>query len=82
MKKIVTYKYHVGNSTESRYNIILVRYILATLRIGIKFSNNTMSGGEGPYEFCMESMVDLNYYGFGSLNINNSITTELSFLDS
>ena len=38
--KIVTWKYHVSRSTNSRYDMILGRYLLTALVLYIKFSKN------------------------------------------
>ena len=63
-KQIVTYKCHVDESTNSRYNMILGRDLLTALVLTLKFSENFICGGEGPYKGCSEPMVDVNNYYF------------------
>ena len=58
--KIVTWKCHVDESTNGRYNMILVRYLLIVLGIYLKFSENFIHGVEGPYKGCLVPMVDVN----------------------
>ena len=53
--------------------MILCRYILTELGIGIQLSKNTTHGWEITHEGCMAPMVDLNNYDFGFLIINKSI---------
>ena len=53
--------------------MILCRYILNELGIGIQLSKNITHGWEITHEGCMVPMVDLNNYDVGFLNINNSI---------
>ena len=48
--KIVTRKFHVDDSTESRYNMILGRYLLTKLGLYLKFSEHVIIGGDGLYE--------------------------------
>ena len=47
--KIVTCKFHVYKSTNGRYDMVLGRDLLITLVVDLKFSNNVIIGGEGPY---------------------------------
>ena len=61
---IVTWKCHVDKSTNGRYDMILGRYLLTALGLNIKFYKNVIIGGEGPYEGCSESMVDISKYDF------------------
>ena len=47
--------------------MILGRDILITLGMNLKFSENIIIGGDGPYEGCSLPMVDLKNYEFKSL---------------
>ena len=40
----------------------LGRYLLTTLGMDIRFSENIFIGGEGPYEECSAPMFDLSNY--------------------
>ena len=62
--KIVTWKFHVGDSTESKSNIILGRNLLTAMVLYIKFSKHIIIGGDGPYGGWSEPMVDINNYDF------------------
>ena len=53
------WKFHVEKSTNSRYDMILVRYLLTALGLDIKFYDNVMIGGEGPYKGFSSPMVDV-----------------------
>ena len=46
--KIVTWKFQVVESTNSRYNMILGRYLLTALGLDLKFYKNVIIGGEVP----------------------------------
>ena len=65
--KILSWKYHVHNKTDIRYDMILRRDLLTTLVLDLTFSENIIIGGEGPYEGCSAPMVDLSNYDFKSL---------------
>ena len=47
--KIVMWKFHVGESSEGGYNMILGRDLLAALVLGIKFCDNVINSNNGPY---------------------------------
>ena len=47
--KIVKQKCHVDDSTNCRYDMIQGRDLLTTLGLDLKFSDNVISGGKGPY---------------------------------
>ena len=47
---IVTWKYHVDESTNGRYDMILGRDLITTLGLDLKFSKKVIIGGEGPYK--------------------------------
>ena len=62
--KIVSFKCHVDNKTNSRYDMILGRGLLTSLGMYIQFSENLVIDGEGPYEGCSAPMADLISYYF------------------
>ena len=78
--KIVTWKYHVDKYTNGRYDIILGRYLLTALGLDIKFSENVIIGGEGPYEGCSEPMVDVSNYAFKYIT-DKTVKPEESFVN-
>ena len=50
--KILAWKFHVDNQTNSRYDIILDRDLITALVLDLKFSDNIIIGFDGPYEGC------------------------------
>ena len=62
--KIVSWKCHVDNKTNSRYDVILGRYLLTALGLDLKFSKTLNISDEGPCEECSEPMTDLSNYDF------------------
>ena len=62
--KIVTWKCDVDKSTIGRYDMILGRDLLTALGLDLKFSENVIHGGYGPYKGCSEPMVDVYNYTF------------------
>ena len=60
----MTRKCHIDEPTNGRYNMILGRDLITALGMDLKFSENVMNGGEGPYKGCSASMVDVNNYKF------------------
>ena len=64
--KIVTWKFQVGESTNSRYNMILGRYLLTALGLDLKFYENVIIGGELPYKGYSTSMVGVSNCDFKS----------------
>ena len=44
----MSWKYHVARSTSSRYDMILVRYLLTSLVLDLKFSENIIMGADNP----------------------------------
>ena len=60
--KIVSWKFHLDNQNNSRYNMILVIYLIHALVLDIKFSENIIFGGDVPYQGCSAPMVDLSNY--------------------
>ena len=67
-KKIVTWKCHVNESTNGRYDMILGRDLLTALVMDLKFSDNVIIGGEGPNKECLSTMVDISNYDFQSIS--------------
>ena len=65
--KIVTWKCHVDEYTNVRYDMILGRYILTALEMYLKLSNNVKNFGEGPYKGCLSPMVDERNNDFKSI---------------
>ena len=59
-KKNVTRKYHVDDSKEIRYNMIIGRDVLTALVLDFKFSKHVIIGGDGPYEGFLAYMVEVN----------------------
>ena len=53
-------KCHVDKKTNRRYDMILGRDPLTALGMDIKFSENIIIGGDGPYEGCSEPMVEIS----------------------
>ena len=43
-KKIVTWKFHVDESTKGIYDMILSRYLLTTMVLDLKFPDNVIIG--------------------------------------
>ena len=78
---IVTWKCHIDESTNGRYEMILGRDLLTALGLDIKFSDNVLSGREGPHEGCSAPMVDVSNY---DLNIITAkiVRPEESFINS
>ena len=60
--KIVTWKCHVNDYIESRYDMILGRDILIVPWLDIKFYEKIMDGGERKYEGCAAPMINLIKY--------------------
>ena len=79
--KIVTWKCHVDEFTDSRYDMILGRDLPTALGLDLKFSENVKIGGEGPYEGCPSTMVDVRNYNFKSIK-DKTVKPEESFVNS
>ena len=67
--KIVLWKCHIDNKNNSRYDMILGRYLLTALGLDVKFSKFFI-GGEWPYEGGLAPMVYLSNYDFKYLTEN------------
>ena len=65
--KTVSWKCRMDNKNNSRYYMILGRYLITKLRLDLNFSENIIIGDKGPYEGCSAPMVDLSNYYFKSL---------------
>ena len=61
--------------------MILGRDLITALGLDLKYSENLIIGGAGPYELCLAPMADLSNYGFKSL-AENIVKPEQSFIDS
>ena len=68
----MTWKCHVEESANGKYDMILGRYLLTSLGLNLKFSGNVMHVGEGPYKWCSAPMVDVNNYDFNIFNGKDS----------
>ena len=79
--KIVTWKCHVYESTNDRYNIILGRDILIAPGLDLKFSQSIIIGGEGPYEGCLAPMVDIINYNITFVK-DKTVKPEESFINT
>ena len=62
--KSVTWKCYVDDSAEGTYEMILARKLLTALGLDLKFSENFIVGGDGPYERYLLPMVDVGNYDF------------------
>ena len=71
VKKIMMWKFHLDDSTNGRYDMVLGRDLLTALRLDIKFSDNIIIGREVPYEGCSSSIVDVINHDFNSIKDKN-----------
>ena len=65
--KIVSWKCHLDNQTNSRYDMILGTDLIYALRMYLRFCENIIISGNRPYRRCSAPMVDLRNYEFKSL---------------
>ena len=79
--KIVTWKCHVNESTNDKYDMILGRYLLTALGLEIIFSENFMIGGEVPYKGWSVPMVDVTNYSFWFIT-DKTVKQEKSFVNA
>ena len=70
--KIDTWECHVAKSTNIRYDMILGIYLLAALGLDIKYSDNIILGGDGPFKGLLVPTVDISTYDFKPL-IDNKV---------
>ena len=61
------WKCHVDESTAGRYAMVLDRDLNTAQGLDLKFSENIVIGGEGPYEKLSENMFDVRNYEFNSV---------------
>ena len=80
--KIVTWKYHVDDSTAGRYDMIISRDLLNKIGIDLKCSKNTIEYIKGPYQGCTTPMVNIDYYEFELINIEMCPFSEESLLNA
>ena len=59
-KNTVTWKCHVDESTNGRYDMILGRYIRTAVILDLKFSENVILGREGLCGGCSTPMADVS----------------------
>ena len=60
----MTWKCHVDECTNGRYDIILDIDLNNALLLYLKFSGNVILGREVPYKRCSAHMVDVRNYDF------------------
>ena len=75
------WKFHTDESINSGYDMILVRDLLTELGLDIKFSDNVIVGGEGPYEGCSPPIVYLSNYNFKSIS-DKTVKPEEYFINA
>ena len=64
----MTWKCHVDESTKSRYDMILGRYLLTKQVLNIKCSNIVIAADDIPFKGATASMFYLGTYVFKDLN--------------
>ena len=79
--KIVTWKCHIVKSINSRYNMILGIDLLAALGLDLKFSQNIILRGYGPFKGWSLHLVDLSKYDFKLLS-DNKVKPKESFINT
>ena len=65
--KIVTWKCHIDNSTNGRYDMILGRDLITTLGLDIIFSEGVIICRKIPYKGFLAPLVDVSNYDFKSI---------------
>ena len=75
---VVTWNFHVDESTKGMYDMILVRVLFAELGINIKFSELVTEADDVPFNGSTTPIVDLGTHIFKYLNIGK-ITPEECF---
>ena len=78
---IATWKFHVDESTNGRYDMIRGRDLLTALGLDIKMSENVITGGEGPYEGCLSPMIEVSNYDFKYIS-DKTVKPEEYFVNS
>ena len=74
-------KYHIDESNNSRYDIILCRELLNALVLYLKFYENIIIVSKGTYEGCLATMFDLSNYNFTYIT-DKTYKPEESFINS
>ena len=75
------WKYHIDESTNGRYDMILGIDLLTEIGLDLKFTNNVILGREGPYEGYYSPMVDVSNCNFNIITAK-TVTPEESFINS
>ena len=57
----------MDDSIESRQGMVLGRYLLTTMLLDLKLSENVIISGAAPYEGFLATIFDINCCGFKSL---------------
>ena len=68
VEKIVTWNYHMYDSTNGRYDMILGRYLLTYLGLNLQLSDHTIEADDGPFKGSRAPMVDMGTQEFKDLN--------------
>ena len=58
----MTWECHVDDSAKSRYNMILVTYLLTILVLILNFYKHIIEGGDGRFEGSTAPVIDLGMY--------------------
>ena len=69
--KTVTWNCHVYDSDKRRYDTILGRYLLKSLGLNLKLSDQVIEAYDGPIKGSIVPMLDLGTYEFKYLNTGN-----------
>ena len=59
---VVTWKYHVYDSSKGRYDMILGKYILTELSLRLNFSYHVIEADGGPFKGSTTPMIYLDMY--------------------
>ena len=70
----------MDDSAKVRYDMILGRDLRTSLVLDLIFSNRIISGGKGPYEGCLASIVDVRKYDYAPLTHKNLNRKNPSFI--
>ena len=65
----------MDDSSKSGYIMIVLRDLLITLGLNLKFPKHVIKGGESPFEGSVSPIIDLGLYYFKGLKAGK-ITTE------
>ena len=60
--KIVTWYFHVDDSTKGRYDMILRRYLFTDLGLNLKFPDHVIEAYGGPFKGSTAPMIDMGAY--------------------